>query len=94
MNPSPSRPRRRDSEPPGLTPYRARLEVEMDDTAVSKVRDPSVSISLDVDEILPLPEARKSSSPLLEPVYSVALGTVFGAMIVALIVFIVRSISR
>lgn len=43
------RPKRRDSEPPSfrkLTPYHARLDVEMDDTAVSKVRDPSASLRL------------------------------------------------
>jgi hypothetical protein len=85
--------RRRDSEPPALTPYQARLDVEMDDTAVSKVRDPSVSISLDADSLLPIPSP-PSTPPRFQPVYSVVLGTVLGALIVMLLVLLARALSR
>lgn len=92
------RSRPRDSEPPSLTPYQARLDVEMDDTAVSKVRDPSVSISIDADSMLPLPEPAKAPSsspaPRFEPLYSIALGTVLGALIVAVVVLAVRVIVK
>lgn len=37
----------RESRSRALTRYRARVDVEMDDTAVSRVRDPSVSLRLD-----------------------------------------------
>lgn len=90
---TPARGRPRDSEPPTLTPYQARLDIEMDDTAVSKVRDPSVSISLDADSLLPIPEPR-TPPPRFEPVYSVVLGTVLGALIVMLVVLLARALSR
>jgi hypothetical protein len=89
------RSRRRDSEPPSyryLTPYQARLDVEMDDTAVSKVRDPSVSISLDAEK-----------SPLLlrsllrgnrrEALLSMAVGVAFGSLLVAVIAAVIRACS-
>lgn len=87
--------RRRDSDPPSyraLTPYQARLDVEMDDTAVSKVRDPSVSISLDAEK-----------SPLLlkslfrgnrrEALLSMAVGIAFGSLLVATIAIVIRACS-
>jgi len=91
--------RRRDSEPPSyryLTPYQARLDVEMDDTAVSKVRDPSVSISLDAEK-----------SPLLtsvirghlfrgnarEALLSTIVGVAFGTLLVAVVAALVRACS-
>jgi hypothetical protein len=87
--------RRRDSDPPSyryLTPYQARLDVEMDDTAISKVRDPSVSISLDAE-----------NSPLLrrillrgnrrEALLSMAVGVAFGTLLVAVIAAVVRACS-
>ena len=87
--------RRRDSEPPSyryLTPYQARLDVEMDDTAVSKVRDPSVSISLDAER-----------SPLLlrsllrgnrrDALLSMAVGVAFGTLLVAVIAAVIRACS-
>lgn len=88
-----TRHRRRDSDPPSyryLTPYQARLDVEMDDTAVSKVRDPSVSISLDAEK-----------SPLLlkslfrgnrrEALISTAVGAAFGTLLVMVVAAIVRA---
>jgi hypothetical protein len=87
--------RRRDSDPPSyrfLTPYQARLDVEMDDTAVSKVRDPSVSISLDAEK-----------SPLLlrsllrgnrrDALLSMAVGIAFGTLLVAAIAAVIRACS-
>ena len=86
--------RRRDSDPPSyryLTPYQARLDVEMDDTAISKVRDPSVSISLDAER-----------SPLLkvlfrgnrrEALLSMAVGIAFGTLLVAVIAGVIRACS-
>src|SRR5690348_204311 len=68
--------RARRSEPP-LQPYQARLDVEMDDTAISKVRDPSVSISLSAEGLLPIPPPRRQRKPL-DAVYSIALGVLLG----------------
>jgi hypothetical protein len=85
-----SRPRR--SEPP-LEPYRARLDVEMDDTAISKVRDPSVSISLSAEGLLPLPEPPRSPRKL-DAVYSIALGTLLGALLVVLAVIAARVLGQ
>jgi hypothetical protein len=65
----------------------------MDDTAVSKVRDPSVSISLDADSLLPIPPPR-ARPPRFEPVYSVVIGTVLGAVLVMLMVLVARALSR
>ena len=88
--PSGARPRR-DSDPAyRLTPYRARLDVEMDDTAVSKVRDPSVSLVLG-------PEAKarprdKAAERRLDALASVALGAALGALLVVVIVLIARAL--
>jgi hypothetical protein len=65
----------------------------MDDTAVSKVRDPSVSISLEAAGILPLPPPVAQSSRF-RPIYSVALGSLLGALIVALMALVVRAFAR
>jgi hypothetical protein len=65
----------------------------MDDTAVSKVRDPSVSISLDAAGILPLPPRAQQASRF-RPIYSIALGSLLGALIVALMVLIARAFAR
>lgn len=82
-----------DSEPPPLTPYQARLDVEMDDTAISKVRDPSVSISLDADQLLPLPPPPERRRPT-DPVYSMVVGAILGAVLVAILVLLVRVVFR
>jgi hypothetical protein len=83
-------PRRRDSDPAyRLTPYRARLDVEMDDTAVSKVRDPSVSLVLGPSSPVRPPE--KGSERRLEAVASLALGAALGALLVVIIVLIARA---
>jgi hypothetical protein len=87
------RARPRDSEPPDLTPYQARLDVEMDDTAISKVRDPSVSISLDAAGMLPL-SPPPAPVPRFRPIYSIALGTLLGALIVALMVLVAQALSQ
>ncbi len=61
----------------------------MDDTAVSKVRDPSVSISLGADDalgVMPRGEPQHSH----DAVVSVLLGTAVGALVVVGIVFVVR----
>jgi hypothetical protein len=83
-------PRRRDSDPSyRLTPYRARLDVAMDDTAVSKVRDPSVSMVLGPSSAIRPRE--KASAKRLEAVASVALGAALGALLVVIIVLIARA---
>ncbi len=83
-----SQPRR--SEPP-LQPYQARLDVEMDDTAISKVRDPSVSISLSAEGLVPTPVPERPEPS--EAVRSVVLGTLLGALLVVLVVLAVRLFS-
>lgn len=87
-----SRPRR-DSEPPSyrhLTPYQARLDVEMDDTAVSKVRDPSVSLRLSPEERLARRARRYRDR---SPVASLVLGAVWGALLVLVTVALHRACS-
>jgi uncharacterized protein YjeT (DUF2065 family) len=84
--------RARSSEPP-LTPYQARLDVEMDDTAVSKVRDPSVSISLSAEGLLPILAPRRARKPL-DAVYSIVLGTLLGAVLVVLAVVAARLVAK
>jgi hypothetical protein len=87
--------RRRDSEPPSyryLTPYQARLDVEMDDTAISKVRDPSVSISLDA-KLGPLFPRKLFRGNRREALLSMAVGVAFGTLLVAVIAAVVRACS-
>lgn len=82
-----------DSEPPSawLTPYQARLDVAMDDTAVSKVRDPSVSLRLGAEgAITSKPPPRPTALSRLDAVKSVAVGTVFGALVVVVLVATLR----
>jgi len=82
--------RRRDADL-ALTPYQARLDVEMDDTAVSKVRDPSVSISLAADGLLgegPRSSRRRAPSA----VASVLIGTAIGAFVVVAVVSAARAL--
>lgn len=66
----------------------------MDDTAVSKVRDPSVSISLDAAGILPVPPHAPEVVSRFRPIYSIALGSLLGALIVGLMVLVVRAFAR
>jgi len=69
----------------------------MDDTAISKVRDPSVSISLDADSLLPIPAPRTpvpERATTFQPVVSIALGTLLGALIVAVLALVVRALSH
>jgi hypothetical protein len=73
-----------------LTPYQARLDVEMDDTAVSKVRDPSVSLILEPSAVVRAPE--RPAKRRLEAVVSVALGAALGALLVVVIVLIARAL--
>ena len=90
----PSRRRRSvDESAYDLTPYQARLDVAMDDTAVSKVRDPSVSLRLGADGSLPEP-ARRASGPSLDAFTSVALGTVIGALLVVASVLLFRLLQH
>jgi hypothetical protein len=90
--------RRRDSDPPSyryLTPYQARLDVEMDDTAVSKVRDPSVSISLDAEKN-PLRRVLRSTlfrGNRREALISMGVGIAFGTLLVVVIAAVVRACS-
>jgi hypothetical protein len=88
--------RRRDSDPPSyryLTPYQARLDVEMDDTAVSKVRDPSVSISLDAEKSPLLRWVPLLRGSRREAVLSTAVGIAFGTLLVAVLAALVRACS-
>ena len=72
-----------------LTPYQARLDVEMDDTAVSKVRDPSVSLILEPSATL---RPRKPSATGLEALTSIAIGAALGALLVGIVVVIARAL--
>lgn len=72
-----------------LTPYQARLDVEMDDTAVSKVRDPSVSLILEPSAA---PRPRKPSATKLEAAMSIAIGAALGALLVIIIVLVARAL--
>jgi hypothetical protein len=86
---------RRDSDPPSyryLTPYQARLDVEMDDTAVSKVRDPSVSISLDAEKS-PLLLRNLLRGNRREALLSMGVGVAFGTLLVAVIAAVIRACS-
>ncbi|HVU03985.1 MAG TPA: hypothetical protein VHE30_19635 [Polyangiaceae bacterium] len=83
----------RRSEPP-LQPYQARLDVEMDDTAVSKVRDPSVSISLSAEGFVPERRPERTERLRGEAIRSVVLGTLLGALLVVLTVLVVRAFSN
>jgi hypothetical protein len=96
--------RARGSEPPlrDLTPYRARLDVDMDDTAVSRVRDPSASLRIGPEgELIELPsavsldppakgEATPRATGLFQSPLSPLLGAAFGALIVLLAVLAAR----
>jgi hypothetical protein len=73
-----------------LTPYQARLDVEMDDTAVSKVRDPSVSLVLEPSAVIRSPQ--KGPDRRLEAIASIALGAALGALLVVVIVLIARAL--
>ncbi|HEX4336473.1 MAG TPA: hypothetical protein VH062_11205 [Polyangiaceae bacterium] len=73
-----------------LTPYQARLDVEMDDTAVSKVRDPSVSLILEPSAVIRSPQ--KPPNGRLEAVASIAVGAALGALLVVVIVLIARAL--
>jgi hypothetical protein len=90
--PAPSEPqRRRDSDPAyRLTPYRARFDVEMDDTAVSKVRDPSVSLVLGSDA--GVRRRAKVSERRLDAIASLALGAALGALLVVVVVLVARAL--
>jgi hypothetical protein len=84
--------RRRENSTPNfreLTPYQARLDVEMDDTAISKVRDPSVSIALGADASLP-PRRRTQRVRFRDAALSVGAGVVLGALVVVLVVFLAQ----
>lgn len=72
-----------------LTPYQARVDVEMDDTAVSKVRDPSVSMILEPSMA---PRPRKHSATRVEAMTSIAIGAALGALLVIIIVVIARAL--
>jgi hypothetical protein len=88
-----SRGRRGDSEPPPtLTPYQARVDVEMDDTAVSKVRDPSVSLRLGADGMLPVAPVARAPEPRVAPLVWIGAGTVLGVLVVTAIALIVRAL--
>jgi hypothetical protein len=99
--------RARGSEPPlrDLTPYRARLDVDMDDTAVSRVRDPSASLRIGPEgELIELPPAvsldppaKGEATPPATGLYglhqgplSLLLGAAFGVLIVLLAVLAAR----
>ena len=73
-----------------LTPYQARLDVEMDDTAISKVRDPSVSIALGDSDLVP---KRRKQTRLVEAAISVSAGVVLGALLVVLAVLALRALG-
>jgi hypothetical protein len=81
---TPRRPGRRDSEPPfrKLTPYHARLDVEMDDTAVSKVRDPSASLRLGT---------KKGRVRSQEAVVATLAGAFLGALLVGAVAIVLRA---
>jgi hypothetical protein len=72
-----------------LTPYQARLDVEMDDTAVSKVRDPSVSILLGPNGERPVRAPTRLMR--VDAVVSVVIGTALGALVVVAIVAAARA---
>lgn len=72
-----------------LTPYQARLDVEMDDTAVSKVRDPSVSMILEPSFA---PRPRRHSATRVEALTSIAIGAALGALLVIIVVVIARAL--
>jgi hypothetical protein len=80
-----------------LTPYQARLDVEMDDTAISKVRDPSVSIALGADAALSPREGSRlrsrRSSRAIDAAISVSVGLVLGALMVVLTVLVLRALG-
>lgn len=92
----------RRSDPPSLrnlTPYQARFDVDMDDTAVSKVRDPSASIRLgpEGEWIEPRPEPKLpwlSRLPWLKryPAASIVLGGASGVLLVVLAVLLVDAL--
>jgi hypothetical protein len=86
-----ARKRRQFDSERALTPYQARLDVEMDDTAVSKVRDPSVSISLAAEDVL---RVRPSRPPprATDAVLSVLIGTAIGALVVVAVVWLIRAL--
>jgi hypothetical protein len=63
----------------------------MDDTAVSKVRDPSVSLRLGAEgAITSKPPPRFTALTGLDAVKSVAVGTLFGALLVVVLVAVIR----
>jgi hypothetical protein len=64
----------------------------MDDTAVSKVRDPSVSISLDAEKS-PLVLRNLFRGNRREALFSMAVGIAFGTLLVAVMAAVVRACS-
>lgn len=70
-----------------LTPYQARLDVEMDDTAVSKVRDPSVSFRLSRKPGTGVGGHARQWGPLA----SVVLGVLGGVLVVLVVVAAFRA---
>jgi len=60
----------------------------MDDTAVSKVRDPSVSLILDSD--FAVKPRHKATERRYEAVASLALGAALGALLVVIVVVLAR----
>jgi hypothetical protein len=86
--PNPRPFKRVDSDAPSfreLTPYHARLDVEMDDTAVSKVRDPSVSLRLG-----PARGARLRASPK-QALIATSLGALIGVLFVVIVALFIRA---
>jgi hypothetical protein len=81
------RKRRRESFRP-LMPYQARLDVEMDDTAISKVRDPSVSINLDPEDVRGEGDVSRRDA-----IVSTVVGAGLGALLVGVVILLVRACS-
>jgi len=82
------RPKRRDSEPPSfrkLTPYHARLDVEMDDTAVSKVRDPSASLRLGPSR------NRRRAVGSRDAILATAFGALLGVLLVTAVALVAHA---
>ena len=77
-----------DSDPPSfrpLTPYQARMDVEMDDTAISRVRDPSASITIGPEGgIIDFSRVRTRVAKVFSA-SSVAFGATFGIVLVVVL---------
>ncbi len=69
-------------------PYQARLDVEMDDTAISKVRDPSVSINLDPEDVRGEGDVSRRDA-----IVSTVVGAGLGALLVGVVILLVRACS-